>query len=479
MRKNKTTRRDVLKSGAVLAAGAAIAQVTASAAQAQPGFDADLARLRTSKRAVLKGGIVLSLDPKVGDFAPGDVLIEDDKIREVQPDIQASGDTGIIDMSNRILIPGFVDTHSHSYQGLLRSSLPNGLVDPDYNRDVQNKWTPAYTPQDVYIGVLVTALGFIDMGTTAIIDLSQISHTPEHSDAAIRALQDSGIRAVYAYSRGAGPKAQYPQDISRLQKTYFNSKDQLLTLALGSSLDPKVVSAARAAGVPAVMHYRINPAPGLALAKAGLLREGDLFIHCTHLNDEAWRMIKDIGGRISMSPPLEMAMAHGYPVTQEALDRGIRPSLSSDHGTTVGQDAFSMMRTTFNLQRLGMLQRVRNKEANVPPLITLRDVLDFATLQGARCANIDHKVGTLTPGKEADIVILKADRVDVWPLNNAPSVVANFMNPSHVESVLIAGKARKWRGNLLGLDIAQVLQLAQAARDGLMRRTNHQMDLLG
>ena len=88
-----------------------------------------------------------------------------------------------------------------------------------------------------------------------------------------------------------------------------------------------------------------------------------------------------------------------------------------------------MMRTTFNLQRLGVLQRRRSKEENVPPLVTCRDVLDFATLQGARCANLDHKVGTLTPGKEADILMLRVDRLDLWPLNNAASVVANFMNP--------------------------------------------------
>ena len=432
-----------------------------------------------AERTLIKGGIVLSLDPKVGDFANGDVLIENGKIVEVRPNIETStGSTTIIDASNRIIIPGFVDTHSHSYQGLLRNSLANGLVDPDYNRDVQNKLTPAYTPDDVHIGVLITALGFIDMGTTAIIDLSQISHTPEHSDACIRALQNSGIRAVYGYSRGAGGQSQWPQDIGRLQKEYFSSKEQLLTLALGASLDVKVLAAAREAQVPAVMHYRVNPAPGLALGKAGVLREGDLFIHCTHLNDDAWRMIKDTGGRISMSPPLEMAMAHGMPSVQDALDRGIRPSLSSDHGTTVGQDCFSMMRTTFNLQRLRVLQRRRDGEKATPPLLTCRDVLEFATLQGARCANIDHKVGTLTPGKEADIVMLRADRLDVWPINNAASTVANMMNPSHVENVLIAGKPKKWRGHMLGLDFNQVMQIARTRRDELMKRTNHQIDLL-
>jgi cytosine/adenosine deaminase-related metal-dependent hydrolase len=227
------------------------------------------------------------------------------------------------------------------------------------------------------------------------------------------------------------------------------------------------------------MHFRVNPAPGLALGRAGVLREGDLFIHTTHLNDEAWQMIKGIGGRISMSPPLEMAMAHGMPAVQDALDRGIRPSLSSDHGTTVAQDMFSLMRTIFNLQRLRILQRVRAGEQNLPPLLTCRDVLDFATLQGARCAGLDGRIGTLTPGKDADIVMLRADRLDVAPLNNAPSVVANMMNPGHIDAVFIAGKVRKWRGALVGVDTARVLRLASEAREAVMRRGNFQINLVG
>jgi len=475
-----TSRRSFLKTSAGLITGGAAAPLVSSAALAQGAADAELARVQGQRRILLKGGIVLTLDRQVGDFAQADVLVEDGKIREVRPNIAASADAvAVVDAANRIVIPGFVDTHSHTYQGLLRSTLPNGLVDPDYNRDVQNNLTPAYSPSEVYAGVLIAALGFIEMGTTAIIDLSQISHTPEHSDACIRALQDAGIRAVYGYSRGAGAGSQWPQDIARLKRTYFSSTDQLLTLALGASLDANVLAAARTAGVPAVMHYRVNPEPGLALGRAGVLREGDLFIHCTHLNDAAWQMIKDIGGRISMSPPLEMAMAHGMPAIQDALDRGVRPSLSSDHGTTVAQDFFGIMRTTFNLQRLRILQRARSGEQNLPPLLTCREVLEFATKEGARCANLDGKVGTLTPGKEADIVLLRADRLDVWPLNNAPSVVVNLMNPSHVDTVFIAGKVRKWRGNLVGVDLARIMRMAQEARDALMRRAGFQISLLG
>jgi len=462
--------------------------MTGAAAQTVPGAalaqgaatDPQLARLQGQRRVLLKGGVVLTLDRQAGDFAQADVLIEDGKIGEIRPNIAVSGEAAeVVDASNQILIPGFVDTHSHSYQGLLRSIIPNGLVDPDYNRDVQNNLTPTYSPTEVYSGVLMTALGFIDMGTTTIVDLSQISHTPEHSDACIKALQDSGIRAVYGYSRGAGSASQWPQDIARLQRTYFNSKDQLLTLALGASLDVKVLAAAREAGVSAVMHYRVNAEPGLALGRAGVLREGDLFIHTTHLNEAAWQMIKETGGRISMSPSIEMAMAHGMPATQEALDRGIRPSLSSDHGTTVAQDMFSVMRSAFNLQRLHILQRKRNNEQSLPALLTCRDVLEFATKEGARAANIDSRVGTLAPGKDADILMLRADHLDIWPLNNATGIVANLMNPSHVESVFIAGKVKKWRGKLVGVDTARVLRLAQDARDTLMRRANFQVNVIG
>jgi cytosine/adenosine deaminase-related metal-dependent hydrolase len=186
-----------------------------------------------------------------------------------------------------------------------------------------------------------------------------------------------------------------------------------------------------------------------------------------------------MGGHISHSPPLEMAMAHGFPAIQQALDHGLRPSLSSDHSATVAQDMFGLMRTTFEMQRLGILQRKRYGEQNLPPLLTPRDVLEFATIEGARCADLDRKVGTLTPGKEADIVLLRADQPDVWPVNNALSTVANLMNPGHVETVFIAGKVRKWRGSLVGVDMGAVLRTAAQARDALFKRANFKVDMVG
>ncbi len=477
----KSSRRMFLKSGAALVGGGTAAQMLPDRATAQDAgaADAALARIQGARRILLKGGIVLTLDRQIGDFAQADLLIEDGKIRDVRPNIDASGDVAIVDAAHRIIIPGFVDTHSHSYQGLLRDTLPNGIVDPDYNRDIQNNMTLHYEPADAYAGMLSTALALIDMGTTAMVDLSQVNHTPEHTDAIIGALQESGMRAVFGYSRGLGPRNQYPQDIGRLRQTYFSSTDQLLTLALGVALDPKIYAFAREAGVRAIAHLRLNSEPVLALGRAGLLRPGDEFIHCTHLNDEAWRLIKDSGSRTSHSPPLEMAMAHGMPSIQDALDHGLRPSLSSDHAATVGQDMFGMMRTVFNLQRLFILQRRRNGEQNPPPLLTCRDVLEFATIEGARCADLDSKVGTLTPGKEADIVMLRADRINIWPLNNAPSAVVNIMNPGHVDTVFIRGKVRKWHGNLVGIDAPRIMRLVEEARDAVFRRSGFSVNLVG
>jgi cytosine/adenosine deaminase-related metal-dependent hydrolase len=476
-----SSRRRFLTDSAALAVAGTLVPTRTETAFAQ-GTDAagpDLNRLQTSSRILLKGGVVLTLDRQVGDFAQADVLIDAGKIAQVRPNIETSDNTVEVDASNQIIIPGFVDTHSHSYQGLLRNILTNGVLEPEYTRDIQNTLTPAYQAADAYAGILVTALGFIEMGTTTIVDISQVSHTPDHSDACIQALRDSGIRAVYTYYRGQGPGSRYPQDIRRLQQAYFSSKDQLLTLALGTNINASNYTLARDVGVSCVLHINNLSAQILELGRTGLLRPGDEYIHCTHLNDDAWRLIRDTGGHVSLSNQIEMAMGQGLPAIQQALDHGVRPSLSSDHGCTVAQDFFSVMRSTFTLQHLQLFQRAFAGEQNLPPRLSPRDVLEFATIEGARCANLESQVGTLTPGKDADIVMLRTDRLSVWPLNNAPGMVVNLMNPSHVDAVFIAGKIKKWRGNLVGVDMPRVLRLVQEARDAVVRRARFPTNLLG
>jgi 5-methylthioadenosine/S-adenosylhomocysteine deaminase len=436
-------------------------------------------KLRHTDTFLLKGGIVVTLDKRIGDFIKADVLVERGTISAVAPDIPVtSEDILVVDAQERILLPGFVDTHCHSYQGLLRGFLPNGVVMPDYDRDVQKNITSHYRPEDAYAGVLITALGMLNMGTTTMVDISQVAHSPEHVDSVIQALRDAGMRAVYAQSRGMGGQAHYPDDIHRILPRYFASSDQLLTPALAVDKELGTFKVAREAGVRAVLHIRLNAEPLMAVARAGLLREGDEFIHCCHLPDDAWKTIKDIGGRTSHSPPLEMAMGHGMPAIQAAIDAGLRPSLSCDHCATVAQDMFGLMRTTFSLQRLSAQQRKRNGEQAAPALITCREVLEFATIEGAKCADLDSKIGTLTPGKQADLILLRANDLDIWPLNNVLSAVVNLMNPGHVEAVFVRGIVKKWRGRLVGVDVRKTLDLVSKSRDAVLLRAGFEVDLM-
>jgi 5-methylthioadenosine/S-adenosylhomocysteine deaminase len=479
-----TSRRTFITAGTSLVGGIAAGDLLPGAARGQDlaTGDSDLVRVQGQQRVLLRNGIVLSMDRQVGDFAQADVLIENGRIREVRPNIAVASDAAaIVDATDRIILPGFVDTHHHLYQGLLRGILADGLLNPDYRRDISNALTPAYAPADAHAGVLVSALGMIDMGTTTVVDTSQVSHTPEHSDACIAALRESGLRAVFAYWGGLGAGVRYPQDIVRIQRTHFNTQDQLLTLAIATTLDPRIFSYAREVGVRCVSHGVSNlTEPALMeLGRAGLLRAGDEFIHCNHLSADAWRLLSQTGARISIAAPIEMAMGHGMPPIQDALDHGIRPSLSSDVDATMAQDPFTIMRTAFTLQRLNLLQRMRNGEQNLPPLLKCRDVLEFATIEGARTAGLEDKIGSLTPGKDADIVLLAADRLNVWPLNNAPGTVVNVMNPSNVDTVFIAGKVKKWRGSLVGVDAPRIRRLVRDSRDAVIRRSGFKFDLFG
>jgi 5-methylthioadenosine/S-adenosylhomocysteine deaminase len=476
------SRRTVLKTSVGLALGAIVPPLAAGSAMAQAArAPSDINRLSASSRILIANAVVISMDKQIGDFANADILIEDGKIREIRPDIAVDPQsTAVVDGRNRIVIPGFVDTHHHCYQGILRNILPDGLVRPDYMRDVNDRLTAVYAPDDVYAGTLITALGMIDNGTTCVVDTSQVSHTPEHNDAGIHAFQESGLRVVYGYSWGAGPRSQYPQDIGRLQRTYFTSKDQLLTIALSGILVRAQFEAARAADVRFVSHGISGRTEKtlVELNGANRLRPGDEYIHCNELSSQAWKVIKDSGGVVSLAPPIEMVMGHGMPGIQDALDNGLRPSLSSDVDVTFSQDPFTVMRSALALQKLMILQRAERGEKDLPALLTSRDVLEFATIEGAKAAGLGDRVGSLTPGKEADIVVLNAERLNVWPLNNAVGCVVNLMNPVNVEAVIIRGKLRKWMGNLVAVDEARVKRLAATSRDAVIGRANFPSKLL-
>ncbi len=286
------------------------------------------------QRVLLKGGVVLTMDPKLGDFDRADVLIEGSKIAAVGPNLQARRAT-VVDASNMIVMPGFVDTHRHIWQGPLRNVFPDGRLG-DYFKSIGTTARGVYRPEDVYVGDLLRSWGAMNAGVTTMLDWSHISNTPAHSDAAVQGLQESGIRGVYAYGFGApGPATQYPQDIRRIRKQYFASDDQLLTLALATAFDPNHWRLAREVGVPITLHAN-GVGELLPLAKAGLMGPDVTYIHCCRLTAEEWKHIADTGGKISIAAPVEMEMGHGIPPIQQTLDLKLPLSLSNDVETSIG-----------------------------------------------------------------------------------------------------------------------------------------------
>lgn len=435
------------------------------------------------RRYLIKGGAVLSMDPSVGDFAQGDVLIEGKRIVAVGAHLHAPG-AAVINAAGMIVMPGFIDTHHHQYQTALRSFLPDGLLFNDglphgqknYLDYIHFKITPVFRPQDAFIAELAASLSQLDAGVTTVIDTSQVGHTPEHSDAVIQGLQEAGRRAVFVYSPGAGPGNLFPNDLQRLRTRYFSSTDQLLTLAMGGEVFDSAFrtywAIGRQNGLPIVTHLvgSIGQETIVEQLQAeGLLGPDLEFIHASKISEASWQAIAAAGASVSIAAPIEMSMRHGMPPLQAALDHGVQPSLSADVECTMTADFFTQMRHAFTLQRALINERAISGETNLPELLTSRDVIRFATVEGARVARLASKVGTLTPGKEADVLLLRADALNVAPLNNVPGAVVTLMDRSNVDTVIVAGRIRKWRGALVDVNWPQLRAALEASRDYLLQ----------
>jgi cytosine/adenosine deaminase-related metal-dependent hydrolase len=443
-----------------------------------------------SERTLIKNGCVLSLDKQVGNFHRADVLIEGTKIAAVGPDLSA-GDAREIDASNMIVMPGFVDSHRHLWEGILRNigaDIPlEGEV--SYLAFVLNTLAPAYRPEDVYAGNLVSTLGMIDAGITTVLDWSHIQATPEHTDAAIRALQESGLRAVFAYGPVwyEAPKPEHPEWFRRAAKQYFSSKDQLLTLGL-AAFGPEFNSVegnladwnlARELDARITVHVGVGTFGKHGkvgeVGKTGVYGPDTTFIHCTTLSDEEIQVIVDSGATVSLAAPVEMMMGHGMPPTQKFLDRGLRPSLSVDVETNVPNDFFTQMRSLISLQHCLSFEDKLAGHAVCPTPLSSRDVIEFATIEGARANGLADKTGTLTPGKEADLIMLRTDKPNVFPINDPIGAVVWGMDTSNVDSVFVAGKALKRHGELLNVDWQRVQRLVLDSRDYVVKTSNFKL----
>jgi cytosine/adenosine deaminase-related metal-dependent hydrolase len=438
-------------------------------------------------RLLLRGGHVLTVDPELGDLPTGDVLIEGDTIAAVAPRLDA--DAEVIDASGHIVIPGFIDTHRHTWEAAIRGCAPNATLD-DYFVEILDTFAPLYRPEDVYASNLAGALECVNAGITTLVDWSHINNTPEHPDAAIRGLQEAGIRAQYAYGSANTSLADYwfeskiaipADDVRRVRETYFSSDSGLLTMALatrgtGFCIDDVVRAEwglARELGIPITVHVAMGRLAGRfgmikALQRLDLLGADTTYIHCCYFSDEEWRLVADSGGKISIAPQVEAQMGHGWPPVMKAIEHGLAPSLSIDVVTTVPGDMFTQIRAAFGCERARVNEIAWQANTEVPDtMLTARQMLEMATINGARVAGLEGRTGSLTPGKKADVVTIDAGALNVAPVIDPVAAVTLCADVSNVDTVIIDGKVRKRGGKLLA-DVAAARRLVEASRDHLV-----------
>ena len=447
-------------------------------------------------RILIKGGIVLSQDPAIGELPSADVLIEGDKIAEVGRSISAA-DAQMIDATGDIVIPGFVDTHRHTWETSIRTSAPDYTLGA-YFGAILDKFAPAYRPEDVNAANQWGALECINAGITTLVDWSHIMNTADHGDAAVTGLQATGIRSVFAFgfpntsiqAWWFGPDYSGSveringDEARRIRKQYLSDDQGIVTMALATRgtnfCKPDVVryewELAKELGINITVHVAMDRFGYTKLQLRGL-RDMDLlypnttYIHSSHLVDDEWDMVRDSGGNVSLAPQIELQMGHGWAPAQTAEKMGIPVGLSSDVATTASSDQFTQMHAIFASERARRHETAWNEDLDgnlpTPDLITSRQVLRWATLDGAKVAGIGDRTGSITPGKKADVVIIDTKAVNVSPVIDPVGAVVCAADISNVKTVLIDGVVRKQDFRLLA-ELDGPRRAVEASRDFLV-----------
>ncbi|MFI6580912.1 amidohydrolase family protein [Embleya sp. NPDC050493] len=418
-------------------------------------------------RLLLRGGTVVDTDPHVTARPDTDVLIEHGAIAAVGPDLSAEG-AEVVDARDRIVLPGFVDTHRHVWQSVLRAVAVDSDLG-DYLGRVLGRLSPAMRPEDVYAGNLVGALECLDSGITTVHDFSHVQHRAEHGDAAVHGLRAAGIRAVFGYGHPPfDPAARDPHIVRDLRKRLFAGDDDLVTLALapgGPSYTPidLVEQDWRLAAdldIPLAVHVGSGPVaqrPIEALREHGLLNARTLYIHGNSLPDDELAMIADSGGTLSIAPHIEAQMGHGAPMINRAHATGLVTGLGVDVVTSGPGDMFSLLRAALLTSQL----------ADGPRLFAT-DMLRMATIGGAAALGLADRIGSLAVGKQADLILLRADAINLVGASHdiAGAVVASA-HAGNVDTVLIAGRTVKQAGRLTYPHLADAITNARKSAEHL------------
>jgi 5-methylthioadenosine/S-adenosylhomocysteine deaminase len=429
---------------------------------------------------VIRGAYVMTMDPALGDLARGDVHVKNGEIVAVSPDLKADG-SSVIDGRGMIVLPGFVDTHWHMWNTLLRS-MAGDKKEHGYFPTVATLGK-VFTPDDMYQGTRLSAAEAIASGFTFVHDWCHNIRHPEFAAANLRALKESGLRGRFSYG---SPQAHPPTetidlaDLERLHRDWkTHASEGLLDLGLawrgmGAAPNPippeihrKEFDAARAAGLPISVHVaNLKSRAGQvdALAKANLLGKDVQLIHAIWITPDEIQSIAAAGSAVSLSPYTELRIGFGFPRTGDLLAGGVTVGLSVDTTVLSGNaDMFAIMKA---------IQNVENSLTENEFKLPARRVLELATIEGARSMGVDGRIGSLKPGKRADLIMVSTRDVNIGVFTDPAHMLVEAAQPSNIDTVVVDGRVLKRRGKLTAIDPAQVVSEASAALAAVRKRAN-------
>lgn len=436
----------------------------------------------TPVRTLIRGATIITMDAQ-GELPHGDLLVTGDAITAIAPSLQAD-DAQLVDATGCILIPGLVNAHMHTWQTALRGLAANWTL-LEYFQKMHAGLATVFEPQDLYIATLVGALNQLNCGTTTLVDWCHNNPTPQHNDAAIAGLLESGIRAAFFHGTpkpdpqpGERPfwEVSHPRaEVERLLKAHQGHP--LLSVhaaVLGPHYSTLEVALqdfrmAKELGIIASLHQGGGPARTPdgweKLEAAGLLGPQINIVHGHALSDAQLQRFCDLGMSFSAAAESEMSQGHGHPITGRLRAVGKAPSLGVDLESVLSGDMLTQARVALGMQRSLDNVAYRELHGSIPPTstVTTREALSWVTIEGARMLRQERRIGSLAAGKQADLVLIRATDLNMQPVHDPVNTVVMQTSLANIDSVMVAGRWKKRHGQLPGVDLPPRLAALQAS----------------
>ena len=441
-----------------------------------------------TQRTLIRGATVITMDAQ-GDLQRGDVLVVGDTIEAIGPQI-AVDDAQVVDATGCIVVPGFINAHMHTWQTALRGVAANWTL-LQYFKNMHAGLATVFAPEDLHIATLVGSLNQLNCGTTTLVDWCHNNPTPAHNDAAVQGLQQSGIRAAFFHGTpkpepksGQTPFWELPHPRAEVERLLKAHQGQSLLSIHAAVLGPHYSTLdvalhdfrmAKELGLIASLHQGGGPARTPdgweRLDEMGLLGEQINIVHGHALSDAQLKRFCELGMSFSAAAESEMSQGHGHPLTGRLRALGRAPSLGVDLESVMSGDMINQARIALGIQRSldNVAHRVAHGTIPETSTITTREALAWITVEGARMLRQLNRIGTLAPGKQADLVLIRADELNMQPVHDPVSAVVFQATLANIDNVMVAGQWRKRQGKLLGVNLPPLLDALRASGEKITR----------